>query len=206
MQQGQGMNNTVKLRGIVSTPLSLSHMTFGESFYRFILEVPRLSGNADLLPITISERLLSGFRPETGSVITIMGQLRSYNQYVDGASRLILTVFAKDVIYALTDEDYCNHVTLNGHICKSPIYRTTPFQREISDILLAVNRAYHKSDYVPCIAWGRNARYAHDLTMGQRIYIIGRMQSREYEKQQPDGSKIVKTAYEVSISSIETAE
>ena len=202
MQQG-GFHNTVKLRGMVAESLKESHVTYGERFYATRLRVPRLSHACDLLPITISERLLSGYMPQVDSIVTIIGQLRSYNQYIDGASRLILTVFAKDIIFADTQEGFLNFIALKGHICKPPIYRTTPFGREIADILLAVNRAFRKSDYIPCIAWGRLARYAQNLSMGDMISISGRMQSRIYEKTLPDGSVVEKTAYEVSIGSLE---
>jgi hypothetical protein len=196
-------NNTVKLRGMVAEPLRESHVTYGERFYATRLRVPRLSHACDLLPVTISERLLSGYTPQVDSVVTIIGQLRSYNQYIDGASRLILTVFAKDIIFADTQEGFLNYIALRGHICKPPIYRTTPFGREIADILLAVNRAFQKSDYIPCIAWGRFARYAQNLRMRDMIGITGRMQSRIYEKALADGSVVEKTAYEVSIGSLE---
>ena len=181
----------------------------GESFYIFDLEVARLSGNSDIIPITISERLILEKELEIGDKVAIEGQFRSYNSYENEKNRLILTVFAKDIKY-LSEEDeenssekVSNEVTLIGYICKKPIYRQTPFGREISDILLAVNRAYNKSDYIPAIAWGRNARFCQNIEVGTKVKITGRVQSRNYEKKFEDGTTQTRTAYEVSISSLE---
>ena len=182
---------------------------YGESFYIFDLEVARLSGNSDIIPITISERLILEKELEIGDKVAIEGQFRSYNSYENEKNRLILTVFAKDIKY-LSEEDeenssekVSNEVTLIGYICKKPIYRQTPFGREISDILLAVNRAYNKSDYIPAIAWGRNARFCQNIEVGTKVKITGRVQSRNYEKKFEDGTIQTRTAYEVSISSLE---
>lgn len=202
-------NNHLVLVGKVTSDKKFSHEIYGESFYIFDLEVARLSGNADIIPITISERLILEKELEIGDKVAIEGQFRSYNSYENEKNRLILTVFAKDITYlSEEDEENCsekvsNEVTLIGYICKKPIYRQTPFGREISDILLAVNRAYNKSDYIPAIAWGRNARFCQNIEVGTKVKITGRVQSRNYEKKFEDGTTQTRTAYEVSISSLE---
>ena len=205
-------NNHLVLVGKVTSDKKFSHEIYGESFYIFDLEVARLSGNSDIIPITISERLILEKELEIGDKVAIEGQFRSYNSYENEKNRLILTVFAKDIKY-LSEEDeenssekVSNEVTLIGYICKKPIYRQTPFGREISDILLAVNRAYNKSDYIPCIAWGRTARFCENLEVGTELRVTGRVQSREYEKKYEDGTSEVKVAYEVSIGSLEIVE
>ena len=202
-------NNHLVLVGKVTSDKKFSHEIYGESFYIFDLEVARLSGNSDIIPITISERLILEKELEIGDKVAIEGQFRSYNSYENEKNRLILTVFAKDIKY-LSEEDeenssekVSNEVTLIGYICKKPIYRQTPFGREISDILLAVNRAYNKSDYIPAIAWGRNARFCQNIEVGTKVKITGRVQSRNYEKKFEDGATQTRTAYEVSISSLE---
>ena len=202
-------NNHLVLVGKVTSDKKFSHEIYGESFYIFDLEVARLSGNSDIIPITISERLILEKELEIGDKVAIEGQFRSYNSYENEKNRLILTVFAKDIKY-LSEEDeenssekVSNEVTLIGYICKKPIYRQTPFGREISDILLAVNRAYNNSDYIPAIAWGRNARFCQNIEVGTKVKITGRVQSRNYEKKFEDGTTQTRTAYEVSISSLE---
>ena len=202
-------NNHLVLVGKVTSDKKFSHEIYGESFYIFDLEVARLSGNSDIIPITISERLILEKELEIGDKVAIEGQFRSYNSYENEKNRLILTVFAKDIKY-LSEEDeenssekVSNEVTLIGYICKKPIYRQTPFGREISDILLAVNRAYNKSDYIPAIAWGRNPRFCQNIEVGTKVKITGRVQSRNYEKKFEDGTTQTRTAYEVSISSLE---
>ncbi len=205
-------NNYLVLIGKVISDKKFSHEIYGESFYVFNLEVPRLSGNEDIIPITISERLLANFDLDEGKKVVIEGQFRSYNSYENERNRLILTVFAKDIMEyneqqddeeAKTSSQVSNEVVLNGYICKKPIYRQTPFGREISDILLAVNRAYNKSDYIPCIAWGRNARFCQNLEVGTEVKIVGRVQSRIYEKKFEDGTVEQRVAYEVSVGSLE---
>lgn len=202
-------NNHLLLVGKVTSDKKFSHEIYGESFYIFDLEVARLSGNSDIIPITISERLILEKELEIGDKVAIEGQFRSYNSYENEKNRLILTVFAKDIKY-LSEEDeenssekVSNEVTLIGYICKKPIYRQTPFGREISDILLAVNRAYNKSDYIPCIAWGRTARFCENLEVGTELRVTGRVQSREYEKKYEDGTVEKRIAYEVSVSNLE---
>ncbi len=194
-------NNRVMLTGKVTEEAKFSHEVFGEGFYEIKLEVPRLSAQTDVLPVTVSERLLSCHDASVGATLSVIGQFRSYNKLEQERSRLMLTVFARDISEA-DDEPNPNVIELEGYICKPPLYRTTPFKREICDILLAVNRAYNKSDYIPCIAWGRNARYVNGLSVGDRIAVQGRIQSREYQKIKEDGEQITKTAYEVSISRV----
>ena len=204
-------NNHLVLVGKVTSDKRFSHEIYGEKFYIFDLAVPRLSGNADIIPITVSERLLSINDLKIDSKITVEGQFRSYNSYENERNKLVLTVFAKDIKFMENQEAeievskdvVSNEVTLNGYICKKPIYRQTPFGREISDLLLAVNRAYNKSDYIPCIAWGRNARFCENIPVGTEVKIVGRVQSRTYEKKYEDGRVEAKVAYEVSVSSLE---
>ncbi|MBO4478786.1 MAG: single-stranded DNA-binding protein [Clostridia bacterium] len=194
-------NNRAMLTGKVTEEAKFSHEVFGEGFYEIKLEVPRLSAQTDVLPVTISERLLACHDASVGSTLSVIGQFRSYNKLEQERSRLMLTVFARDVL-DVDDEPNPNVIELEGYICKPPLYRTTPFKREICDILLAVNRAYNKSDYIPCIAWGRNARYVNGLSVGDRIAVQGRIQSREYQKTNDKGEQVTKTAYEVSISRV----
>ena len=198
-------NNYLVLIGKIISDKTFSHEIYGESFYVFNLEVPRLSGNEDIIPITISERLIANFDLTIGRKVVIEGQFRSYNSYENEKNRLVLTVFAKDIIdyKEEQEENVSNEVVLNGYVCKKPIYRKTPFGREISDILLAVNRAYNKSDYIPCIAWGRNARFCENMEVGTEVKIVGRVQSRTYEKKFEDGRTEQRVAYEVSIGSFE---
>ena len=203
-------NNHIILVGKVTSEKKFSHEVYGEKFYVFDLSVPRLSGNDDIIPVTMSERLMPDGDIALDSKIVIEGQFRSYNSYDNGKNKLVLTVFAKDLKY-LEDQEaeieakkdfISNEVTLIGYICKKPIYRQTPFGREIADILLAVNRAYGKSDYIPCIAWGRTARFCDNMEVGTEIKIIGRVQSRKYEKKYEDGTAEDKVAYEVSVASL----
>ena len=198
-------NNNVSIAGFVLGELEFSHMIYGEKFYLFKLSVPRLSENSDIINITISERFFSSVTPKEGDIVSISGQFRSYNNYKDIGSRLILTVFVKSIEYISSIDDVLNpnQIYLNGYVCKPPIYRTTPFSREIADILLAVNRSYNKSDYIPCIAWGRNAKYAETLSVGANLQIRGRIQSREYQKKISDDEFETKTAFEVSVSKME---
>ena len=204
--------NMVKIIGKISSPLNFSHEMYGEGFYSFELEVPRLSDSVDVLPVTISERLIVNMNLSVGTYVETYGQLRSYNRYINNNSRLVLTVFARD-IRVIEDEEELdgllkapNEIYLDGYICKIPIYRTTPFGREISDLLVAVNRPYNKSDYIPGIAWGRNARFCEKLLVGDHIKIWGRIQSREYQKRHSEDEVETKVAYEVSISKLEYIE
>ena len=217
-------NNYLTLVGRVTSEKQFSHEIYGERFYLFDLSIPRLSGNADIIPVTVSERLINDEMMQIGTKLLIKGQFRSYNSYENEKNRLILTVFAKDIERIEENEQenveneegnettsnefakkdsITNEVVLVGYICKKPIYRQTPFGREIADILLAVNRAYNKSDYIPSIAWGRNAKFCKNLEVGTEVKIVGRIQSRNYEKKYEDGTVVKKVAYEVSIGSLE---
>jgi len=201
-------NNEVELVGTVESELSFSHEVYGEGFYKFTLDVPRLSDISDKISITVSERLLTDVNLVIGKTIFVSGQFRSYNNYSETGNKLILTVFARDIVTDgdIQEDKNPNHIFLNGFLCKKPVYRTTPFGREITDLLLAVNRAYNKSDYIPCIAWGRNARFSSTLSVGDNIKIWGRIQSREYQKKISETESITKTAYEISVSKMEVVE
>ncbi len=201
-------SNMVTLVGKVAGEKEFSHEMYGEGFFNYRLEIPRLSEAADLLPLTISERLLFDSKLNVGDTVKVEGQLRSYNKFTDGNNRLVLTVFARDLEVLNLEEDVKNpnQIYLEGYICKPPVYRETPFGREITDLLIAVNRPYNKSDYIPCIAWGRNARFSAKLQVGDHIRSWGRIQSRSYQKKLQDGTALNKVAYEVSISKMERIE
>ena len=209
MNTNYSENNHLVLRGKIVSDKSYSHEIYGEKFYVFNLEVIRLSSTVDIIPITISERLLTGLDLEIGKKVVVEGQFRSYNNYENERNRLILTVFAKEISEVEGEDDkeeVTNEVTLVGYVCKKPIYRQTPFGREIADVLLAVNRAYNKSDYIPSIAWGRNARFCQNMEVGTEVKITGRVQSRTYEKKYEDGKVETRVAYEVSIASMEVVD
>ena len=210
-------NNYLTLVGKVTGEKKFSHEIYGEKFYVFNLEIARLSGNADIIPITVSERIITDEMLMQGKQLLVKGQFRSYNSYDNEKNRLILTVFAKDVVEVEENneeeenemakkDNVTNEVVLVGYICKKPIYRQTPFGREIADVLLAVNRAYNKSDYIPTIAWGRNARFCQNLEVGTKVKLVGRVQSRMYEKKHEDGTVENRVAYEVSIGSLEIVD
>lgn len=194
-------NNKVYLSGTIESEPVFSHELYGEGFYEFTLRVPRLSEQSDVIPITISERLLGEKNLVKGTKISFYGQFRSFNKLVGEKSKLMLTVFVRDFLDE--DEEANPNVTeLTGYVCKQPMYRTTPFNREICDLLIAVNRAYDKSDYIPCIAWGRNARFVKEMAVGQKLSLSGRIQSREYTKKLPDGNSEIRVAYELSVNKI----
>ena len=206
MEQSIVSNNNVSIVGEIVSEFTFSHQVYGEGFYTFYVDVSRLSDIYDRLPVTISERLVNISELTEGTKVHITGQVRSYNSFVteDKRNKLILTVFARNLEPVVEEEmRNPNEIILNGYICKQPVFRKTPFGREISDILLAVNRSYNKSDYIPCIAWGRNARYISNMNVGDNVIIHGRMQSRNYQKKFENGDVIEKTAYEISISKIE---
>ena len=198
-------NNKVEISGTIVSEPTFSHEVYDEMFYTFLLDTPRLSETRDIIRVTISEKFLAGDGIILYDTVSIEGQFRSYNNFTNVGNRLILTVFVKNIEKLEAEEpaDISNTITLNGYICKQPIYRTTPFGREIADILLAVNRSYNKSDYIPCIAWGRNARYAERLNVGDNVIIKGRIQSREYQKKISETETESKTAYEVSVSKLD---
>ncbi len=196
-------NNVAHISGKVAEQPTFSHLILGEGFYNLKLEVPRLSLESDTIPVTISERLIDNV--QVGDELSIDGEFRSYNKFSDGKSRLILTLFAKELTDLDVDKN-TNVISLTGYVCKEPIYRTTPFGREICDCLIAVNRAYNKSDYIPCIAWGRNARFINSLEVGTKISLIGRIQSRKYQKRLDDATVEDRVAYEISIASVSLSD
>lgn len=201
MDYNSEKNNKVYFMGEIVSDAKFSHEVYGEGFYEFYVKVMRLSGQADILPVTISERLIQGNDFKAGSAISALGQFRSYNKLEGGKSRLMLTVFVREIVEA-SPANNPNSIVLSGYICKPPVYRTTPFNREIADLLIAVNRAYNKSDYIPCIAWGRNARFVQNLKVGDKVALSGRIQSREYQKRLSETETVTMTAYEVSVSKL----
>ncbi len=201
MNYEQMNNNRLQLTGVISKEPTYSHEVFGEGFYETMITVPRLSDQTDTIPVTISDRLISQNGIEVGAKVSIVGQFRSYNKTDGERSRLLLTAFVRDVVDENEIENP-NQIDICGYICKPPVYRTTPFKREICDVLLAVNRAYNKSDYIPCILWGRNARFVEALPVGSKISVSGRIQSRKYIKNLGDDKSEERVAYEVSVSKV----
>jgi len=201
-------NNKVSVIGMVVSGFTFSHEVFGEGFYVVDLAVNRLSDQADIIPLMISERLIDIEQDYQGNTVEAVGQFRSYNRHEGVKNRLVLSVFVREInfIEEFTDYTKTNQIFLDGYICKEPIYRKTPLGREIADLLLAVNRPYGKSDYIPCIAWGRNARYASNFGVGSRIQLWGRVQSREYTKKINETECEKRVAYEVSVSKLECGE
>ena len=201
-------NNQVTISGEIASGFNFSHETYGEKFYIVDVNAQRMSDAIDIVPVTVSERLIDVSEDYTGRFVSVTGQLRSYNKQYGEKKRLVLSVFAQE--FDLLGEDVeinnDNHIFLVGYICKQPIYRKTPLGREIADVLLAVNRPYGKSDYIPCICWGRNARYAGNLKVGEHCSVTGRIQSRIYIKTLDDGSAEERTAYEVSVNKMEVVE
>ena len=194
--------NIVNLKGRIENNLEFSHEIFGEKFYTTKIKINRLSDSYDMLPITVSERLLEEVNLEEDKLVKVTGQLRSYNKNINNKNRLVLTIYARDIEVEEEDNKDPNNIFLDGYVCKEPVYRKTPLGREITDLLVAINRPYNKSDYIPSIVWGRNAKFAKSLKVGDRIQMWGRVQSREYEKKLQDGESVKKVAYEVSISKI----
>ena len=202
-------NNSVNLIGKVISSPKFSHEVYGEGFYIVYIQVPRLSENYDNIPVMFSERLIGPESIKEGHYLIVEGQFRSYNNYnSDSGHKLMLTVFAREI--EISEEEVTNRnpnqICLNGFVCRKPMYRTTPFGREIADILLAVNRAYNKSDYIPCIAWGRNARFAGNFEIGDNIRIWGRIQSRTYQKKISEDEVEERVAYEISVSKMEVVK
>lgn len=194
-------NNVVEIGGKIISELEISHELFEEKFYKFYIETKRLSDLKDDIPVIISERLIDVSTLKKGEIVRIQGQFRSYNQQTEGRSKLVLSIFVKEINLE-EDESILtlNDATFIGYICKKPIYRKTPLGREIADVLVAVNRSYKKSDYIPCILWGRNAKFCETLEVGTQVRLTGRVQSRKYEKKLQDGTVIPKVAYELSVS------
>jgi len=198
-------NNQVTIAGEIMGGFTFSHDVFGEGFYVMDISVGRLSESNDIIPIMVSERLVDVKKDYTGMQAVISGQFRSYNRHEESRNRLVLSVFAREIeiMEEPTEEVRPNYIFLDGFVCKPPIYRKTPLGREIADVLLAVNRPYGKSDYIPCICWGRNARYADGFQVGEHIQIWGRIQSREYQKKISETEFEKRVAYEVSVSKLE---
>ncbi|MCM1127328.1 MAG: single-stranded DNA-binding protein [Lachnospiraceae bacterium] len=201
-------NNQVVIMGEIVSDFQFSHEIFGEGFYMINVKVPRLSESSDIIPLMVSERLIDVEENYKGMNITVQGQFRSYNRHEERKNRLVLSVFAREIEFVdeTPESAKTNQIYLDGYICKEPIYRKTPLGREIADLLLAVNRPYGKSDYIPCICWGRNARFASSFTVGTRCEIWGRIQSREYIKKISEEDAQKRVAYEVSVSKLELME
>lgn len=196
-------NNKVSICGEIVSGFTYSHDVFGECFYLFDLKVNRLSDAADVIPVMVSERIIDVEEDYIGRVVEIEGQFRSYNRHDNGRSRLVLSVFAREIEFT---NGFCgsdNYIFLDGFVCKPPIYRKTPLGREIADVLMAVNRPYGKSDYIPCIFWGRNARFSESFEVGERIKVWGRIQSRDYQKRISDDEFEKRVTYEVSVGKVE---
>ena len=201
-------NNQVTVIGAVVSEFTYSHEVFGEGFYMVDILVKRLSSSNDRIPVMVSERLIDVTEDYRGQCIMVTGQFRSYNRHEEQKNRLVLSVFAREIEFIDEEPDGArtNHILLEGYMCKRPVYRKTPLGREIADLLLAVNRPYGKSDYIPCISWGRNARYASGFQVGVRVRVWGRVQSREYTKRLSDTECEKRVAYEVSVSKLECVE
>ena len=196
-------SNIAELCGAVLSELKFSHKTYGEIFYTFVLGIERRSGYIDEINIMVSERLIFDNTPRPGDYVEIKGQVSTYNELSEGRNKLNVVVFAKEIYMSENFGYNENYVYLEGFLCKEPLKRTSPLGREICDLMLAVNRMYNKSDYIPCIAWGRNAGYAESLGVGTKLSVEGRIQSREYRKKLEDGTSEVRKAFEVSIVKIE---
>lgn len=201
-------NNQVNVYGEVVSTFSYSHEVYGEGFYMLQLSVKRLSKVYDIIPLMISERLIDVTKDYRGCYLEASGQFRSYNRHEENRNRLVLSVFVRDVHIDDVEQgsEKPNYIFLDGYLCKPPVYRKTPLGREIADLLLAVNRPYGKSDYIPCICWGRNARYASNFDVGEHVRIFGRIQSREYVKKLSETQTETRIAYEVSVSKLECVE
>ena len=198
-------NNQVTIIGEIASEFIFSHEVFGEGFYMVDVLVKRLSNSDDRIPLMVSERLIDVNQNYIGEYIMASGQFRSYNQHDEKKNRLVLSVFVREVSFVEEEVDGAktNSILLDGYICKRPIYRKTPLGREIADLLLAVNRPYGKSDYIPCICWGRNARFASGFEVGEHVQVLGRIQSREYVKKLSETETEKRIAYEVSVSKLE---
>lgn len=201
-------NNQVTMMGEIVSAFQFSHEVFGEGFYMVELAVSRLSNYSDYIPLMVSERLIDTEQDYTGQFIRISGQFRSYNRHEEKKNRLVLSVFVRELEFLdeIDENEKTNQIFLDGYICKPPVYRKTPLGREIADLLMAVNRPYGKSDYIPCICWGRNARYASAVEVGGHVLIWGRIQSREYMKRISENETEKRIAYEVSVSKLEYVE
>ncbi len=187
--------NAITLRGTLRNLPEFSHENHGKNFYRFSLEVPRLSGTVDVLPVITNEALLNELDLSGGSMLTVCGQVRSHNIRENGIRRLMIFVFATGIV--AEEGDPINEVTVSGPLCKEPIYRRTPLGREICDVMLAVPRIFRRADYLPCILWGRTAQELSECHVRDRVQIFGRLQSRPYTKLTEEGP-VERVAYEIS--------
>lgn len=187
--------NAITLRGSLLELPKYSHENHGRHFYQFLLEVPRLSGAVDLLPVIAEQSILDSFDLSGGEMLTVTGQIRSHNHRADGVRHLMVFTYATGI--TAEDGEPLNEVTVTGPLCKEPIFRRTPLGRDICDVMLAVPRAFHRADYLPCILWGRTAQEISLCHISDRITINGRLQSRIYTKLSKDGA-IQRTAYEIS--------
>jgi len=192
--------NHITLRGILAGLPAFSHENHGRRFYRFLLEVERLSGTADTLEVVVPEDVLNAVDPEGGSMVLVAGQIRSFNSRQETGRRLVISVFASEM--TACEGEPVNEAELTGTICKAPVYRRTPLGREICDVMLAVGRPYRRTDYLPCILWGRTAQEVSAMRVGERLHLTGRLQSREYVKLLDSGSER-RVAYEISAISAE---
>lgn len=201
-------NNQVSMAGVIATDFTFSHEIYGEGFYMVNVVVNRLSDSTDCIPMMVSDRLLDVTQSYVGQRIRVVGQFRSYNRHEEKRNRLVLSVFAREIEFIEEEEDAVktNQIFLDGYVCKAPVYRKTPLGREIADLLIAVNRPYGKSDYIPCICWGRNARFAAGFQVGGHVQIWGRIQSREYMKKLSESEAEKRVAYEISVSKLEYLE
>ena len=201
-------NNQVSIIGTICSEFRFSYEIFGEGFYMTDIEVRRLSDSIDVIPLMVSDRLIDVNEDYSGSLIKVAGQFRSYNRHEEKRNRLVLSVFAREIEFLDEEEQMAktNQIFLDGYVCKPPVYRKTPLGREIADLLIAVNRPYGKSDYIPCICWGRNARFASGFEVGMHTQIWGRIQSREYIKKLSEEEQERRIAYEVSVSKLEALD
>ncbi len=205
MEERMFENNIVTISGEIVSNFVFSHEVFGEGFYTAHLSSKRTSGTADVIPIMVSDRLVDVKADWKGRQVRIEGQFRSYNKHDGNRNRLILSVFAREFEEKPVEYNE-NHIYIDGFVCKEPKYRETPLGRQIGDILVAANRPYGKSDYIPCICWGRNAGFAENLDVGTHVILEGRIQSREYQKRISDTETETRTAYEVSVSRLGVVE
>lgn len=215
--ENESYANAQMLRGRITSDLEYSHINYGEKFYKTYLSVARLSGVEDIIPLIISERFIATAFPDikAGSYVDVSGQIRTYNDKSNGRMHLHIYVFVTggsmiseeecEERFTIDGEVYsCDSISISGYICKPAVYRQTPSGREIADLIIAVNRKYGRSDYIPCIAWGRNAGYVAQLPVGTAISIKGRFQSRQYTKAISESESESRVAYEISISTIDS--
>ncbi len=196
------MENKVYLYGMVVSNPTPCDDYYGSDYCNIQISVRRLSSIIDTIPVTLHRDLVEQYNVKLGDNLAILGEFRSYNKIENNRSRLMLSVFVHEITDEI-DTTNPNIIELSGYICKLPVYRTTPFNREIADLLIACNRNSNRSDYLPAIAWGRNARFAKNIMVGEQVHILGRIQSREYQKRLDNGEMQTRTEYEISIKEID---